>query len=201
MNFFAWAFLSANALAQTCLHTNLSNKFDYKIDVTKSLDSGHVSYSKVILSVYNKKNKKLMQKINVGNINSNLLYDAFQNCKNVRSYITGYNEDKIPSDYDYGDFVVADLNFDGKEDFVINGGYSADAGPNYIFYFQDTQGHFRISHFLTDRMGSFPTHLNIEKKTLVHTYILGKYQGEKTFKYNAQTKKWRLAKWTEKKIY
>jgi len=194
-----WILLLNNSHAQECMHTNLSHHFNYQISVSRTLDKDSVlTNAKIVLRIYDKHSKKLVQKIDVENSNS--IYDAFKDCTKVRSYITGYRKNAEADDCDYGDLIVADLNFDGREDFVINGGYSADAGPNYIFYFQDKPGHFKLSHFLSDRMASFPTYIDAKQKTLVQVYVLGRHQYTKTFKYNVHTRKWRLAKWTEKKV-
>lgn len=194
-----WVFLlmTTQVNAQECIHSNLSHKFDYYITAKKSLSSDSIFSSGIVtLSIYLKNTKKLIQKIKVIN-DSGSLYAAYENCKNVRSYITGYHENQEASDYDYGDLIVADLNFDGKEDFAIKSEYSVDAGPSYIFYFQDNVGHFHRSRFLTEHLGSFPTYVNAKQKTLVKVYVMGHYEGTKTFKYNPKNKTWRLKKWTE----
>ena len=198
---FTVAFVRTYSLAQECMHTNLSRQFDYKISATRKLAGDSTYYIvKVVLSIYSKKSKKLVQKINIAESNS--LYDAFKSCKTVRSYITGYRKNADVLDYDYGDLIIADLNFDGKEDFIINGGYSVDAGPTYIFYMQDSPGHFVLNEVLTDSLASFPTHINPRQKTLTQIYVsVSGYQVTKTFRYNTQTQKWRLAKWRKKKLF
>lgn len=62
--------------------------------------------------------------------------DWYTNGKNSRSYSTHFNTDKTVVDDDFGDVVVADLNFDGLGDFAVTYDHGADNGNHYYFYFQ-----------------------------------------------------------------
>jgi len=76
--------------AQSCLHTGLSKKFDYKITKTGKKDSdGIVSRSKISIEIYNKTDKKLFQKLEF--LSEGYLSSTFSDCANDRSYITGKN--------------------------------------------------------------------------------------------------------------
>lgn len=194
LTFLISAFFTNDSNAQTCFHRNLSYKFNYKIEVTKSKDDSEViEQGKVYLKIYDKHNR-LLQTIYFEC--PYLSLDAYNHCNSVRSYITGYNKNKEVLDYDFGDFIVADLNFDGSEDFAIKYDSGGNGGPFYKFYVQDSNGLFRLDHFLTDSVGSFPAYIEFKQKkitTQIHADV--GHEAQKTFKYNPKTKKWHLVKW------
>jgi len=186
--------------AQDCLHTSLSYKFNYKLAVKKTvyvdtfIESPRVRNVVVHLKIYDKSDKKIHQALNIKLPDLHL--DSFNNCDSVRSYITGYSKNKEVDDYDFGDFIVADLNFDGKEDFAIKCHYTVDGGPDYMFYIQDSVGNFRLNNFLTTHMGGFPKYFDAKRKTLttqLHANV--SQEAKKTFQYNSKTQKWKLIKW------
>ena len=181
--------------AQKCIHTKLSRQFDYMISVIgpthtdTSFSITSRKNAKVVLKVYTKHHKKLAQKIILKT--DVLLEDAYDNCNNVRSYITSENRNKEAPDNEYGDFIVADLNFDGKEDLAIkydSGGYP---GPICAFYVQPDDMHFKNAVFLSEKMLFFPIDIDSKSKTLTthaHADAYGYY--ESIFIYNPKTKKW-----------
>jgi hypothetical protein len=187
-------FAAMNWYAQQYTHRDLSYKFDYEINAVRKKDSdGMYRTAKIFLTIYNK-HKKAIQKIN---LNTPFLFeDAYKNCNRVRSYINGYKKDAEAFDYDFGDLIIADLNFDGKEDIAIKYNSGGNGGPVYNFYLQDNTGHFRMDHFLTDTMVSFPKYIDIKHKILTTQIHANVHQeGKKLFKYNPKTKKWHLVKW------
>ena len=141
-----------------------------------------------------KRDGKLLQEIDV---DANSLSDdnAFKSSKNSRSYITGKGRNAPVEDYDFGDLVIADLNFDGKEDIVVKSGSSADSGPNYTFYLEGNDGRFYIDNYLTANVLSFPKYINAKAKTITtQTHANVSQEDKKTFKYNVNTKKWHFEK-------
>ena len=52
--------------------------------------------------------------------------------------------------------VVADLNFDQREDFAILYDFGAHSAW-YRYYIQDDTGHFVLNKYLTSKLESFPT--------------------------------------------
>lgn len=181
--------------AQKCVYANLSYKFNFELIVKRTLDT-NVNYqriSAITLKILNKKDR-LLQKIN---ISSGYLFEtAFKSDSSSRSYVTGKNRTMEVSDYDFGDLIIADLNFDGKEDIAIKFDSGGNGGPNYAFYMQDTAGHFIRDNFLTDTVRSFPRYINLKRKTIttqIHANV--DQEGQKTFKYNSNRKRWRLIKW------
>ncbi|MGF7076881.1 XAC2610-related protein [Mucilaginibacter sp. 3215] len=122
--------------------------------------------------------------------------DVFKNCDATRSYITGYRKNAEVSDYDFGDLVIADVNFDELEDIAIKYDSGGNGGPLYNFYLQDKNGHFYLSRYLTDSVGSFPAYINPKQKTIttqIHANV--RYEARKTFRYNSKSQKWKLIKW------
>jgi hypothetical protein len=187
---FLLAVFSFKANAQSCLHTDLSTKFDYKVIRSDHQDNDtSLMKSTITIEVYSKSDQKLFQKLqftSTGYIISN----TFTECSNDRSFITGHNMKPDIADEDYGDIVVADLNFDGKEDFAVKYNIPADVGPEYCYFIQGDHG-FKKDEYLSKNMPFFPWLMKPQKQTLISivspnwgTHI---YQ----FQYNRNLKKWR----------
>jgi len=188
--FWAFSLTSLSGFAQECIHTNLSRNIDFKINIVRNSDtSDFIHGAKIDLLIYNK-HKVLLQKISFKC--EFLLDDAYTNCDNPRSYITGHNKNKEAPDNDYSDLIIADLNFDGKEDFAIKYDSGGNAGPLYAFYIQQDNMHFKKGTFLSEKMMFFPLFMDSKSRTLIthsHADAYGYY--ESTFAYNMKTRKWR----------
>ena len=181
--------------AQSITYSNLSYKYIYKITVVK--DSAEDDFNKKVklkLCVF-KRDGKLLQKIAV---DAGSLFgddDDFKSSKTSRSYITSKGRNAAVEDYDFGDLVIADLNFDGKEDIAVKSGSSADSGPEYTFYMQGNDGRFYIDNYLTTDVMSFPKYINAKAKTITtRTHANVSQEDKLTFKYNVSTKKWHFVK-------
>lgn len=186
----------ALAHAQTCTQTALSKKFDFKITrvitATKDGAEDHM-YSKIIVLIFNKNKKTAIQRIV---IDADYLAEAvYQDCNNVRSYTTGKNKDIEVVDSDFGDLIIADLNFDGKEDLAIKRESGGAVGPFYEFYIQNEKNTFTKDTYLTEKMSSFPSDIDWKEKTLTTNIFATYYSSHQTvYKYNTVTKKWMLIK-------
>ena len=115
-------------------------------------------------------------------------------CNLCRSYQTGKNETVEEQDNDYGDIIVADFNFDKKEDLALKSDSGGNGGPAYKFYLQDSNGKFYLDNFLTDTMTYFPTHINKNNKTLttlVHANAMELCKS--IYKQDKATDKWKRA--------
>jgi len=198
----ALVLISFGAKAQLITYTGLSNKYVYKINLVKNSDTTGYPRdsqdnlyidSKINLYIFNK-SKRLIQKIS---FTAGILFDsAYKDNKNSRSYITGKNKNADASDYDFGDLIIADLNFDGKEDVVVKRDSGGNGGPFYNFYIQGNNGRFYKENYLTTYVGSFPAYIEPKKKTIttqIHANV--SQEGKKTFKYDIKTHKWHLIKW------
>lgn len=178
------------ALGQTCLHKNLSKEFNFEIKVRKITNAKEeIDSNSVKVIVYNKiSNKK--QEFNFGS--SFLFEKTFIDCKTVRSYSTGINKNTEVIDNDFGDIIIADFNFDNKDDFAVKNDSGGNGGPTYNFYIQDTHKNFKLDKFLTTEMRFFPSKFIIKKKQLVTYVHANAYQlSENVFEYNTKLKKWK----------
>jgi hypothetical protein len=120
--------------------------------------------------------------------------DSFDNCKNIRSYITKINN-LLPSgdETDSGNFIVADFNFDGLEDFAVKSDPGGNGGPLYTYFMQNDDRKFYKSSYLSNVVQFFPTEINPKKKTLTTFLHANAYQkNRRIFKYNQKAKKWKM---------
>lgn len=154
-------FLTIGVNAQNCLLKDLSKKFNYRIILSR-MKAGMSDNTKIQLLIYKKGQAKSSQIIT---FKAHLLYEnAYSDCNKVRSDITGKNWAAEAPDYDYGELIIADLNFDGLEDIAIKNDSGGNGGPYYNFYLQDTKGHFTLSKYLTANMQSYPAEIDTNKK-------------------------------------
>jgi hypothetical protein len=160
--------------------------------VNHKTDSGF--HNEVKLTILKKGTKKERQNIF---FQAGFLFEqAYKDCNEVRSYITNKNWSKDVPDYDFGDLLIADLNFDGREDIAIKFDSGGNGGPFYNFYIQDDKGIFKIDHFLTESVRSFPTYINNKTKSITTQIHANVHQERKrTFQYSRRIKKWKLVKW------
>jgi hypothetical protein len=178
--------------AQRCENTNLSRKYDFITSTVKGKNPNDNSeeISEVHLQIVNKANKNQIQQIIVKA--EYLFPDEFTDCSAVRSYITGVNKNADADDNDFGSLIVADFNFDKREDFAVKDSSGGNGGPGYAFYIQNELGKFKEDSFLS---GYFPATIDVRRKRLV-TYShadVGHYW-ERIFIYNPATKKWTALK-------
>jgi len=193
--------------AHKCYHTDLMNDLDVETDIRRIVywpkDNDALEDSFLVkVNFYNKETKNWMQTIKFGAIH--FYSDAYFDCKAVRSYSTGKNKNAMIYDYDFGDVVVADLNFDSKEDIAIKYDSGGNGSPVYRFYLQNEDGKFVFNRYMTDSIGSFPYLILPENKLLI-TKIHHSSESEfkTTFKYNEKTRKWKkieakVVQWDEK---
>ncbi|WP_309640142.1 XAC2610-related protein [Flavobacterium sp.] len=147
-------------------YDNLSQSFDFKLTYYEKYVGKNVTKHYWDIIIYNKQGKK----IDSIRQNVNLFYSSLVNLDNVRSYRTGINIDKEAVDNYYGDFIVADFNFDHKDDFTIINDLGGNGGTFYSYYIQESNRKFNLNKFLTDSIVYFPAKINSKNKTLV-TYI------------------------------
>lgn len=175
---------------KTCTHTNLSRKYVFITSLKRI--KGDAGFQTAIASVkiIDKKTGKFIQILHT---DSGFFFaDAFSKCNHVRSYSTGINKLKVPEDNDFGDLVIADLNFDGKEDFALKKDSGGNGGPVYDFYMQAKDGKFYLDSFLTNQMEFFPD-IKKSKRTLVTLVHANAYQmGEQTYRLDSKTNTWKM---------
>jgi hypothetical protein len=119
----------AHAVAKQCTYDNLSKKYNFQITANEE---------KINITVSSKFDGKVTQKM-VLPANAGGILKA--PCRS-RSYSTGYHADDVAIDGNYGDIVVADLNFNGREDIAIASGFTKGFGQLYTYYLQAEDGKF-----------------------------------------------------------
>ena len=177
-----------------CKYINLSNKYIYEIISLKKREDDRTFFTDVYVNIINKINSKVIQTIHRSGDEVRYLFeDTFNNASSSRSYITGYNKSKMIADGDFGDIIILDFNFDGKEDLAIK----KDIGREcfYDFYIQKSEKEYILDNFLSiENLGRFPR-IDYGKKKMTYAGIIGAGGWwEAEYIYNQKTKKWSLIK-------
>ena len=177
-----------------CRYENLSGKHIYEISTKKKKSGDRLVITDLYITIINKNNSKIVQTIHrFGEDVSNLFEDTFSNPIASRSYSTGFKKNILATDGDYGDIVVVDFNFDGKEDFAVK----KDIGRMwfYDFYFQNNENKFVLDRYLSnENLGMFPK-FDFVKKSVVYSGMVGVDRWWKKFyTYNSKLNKWILIK-------
>jgi len=160
---------AGSTIAQkTFLHTNLSPYFNYKLVVNKFTDKvdnyeiGRVT--SVDVFIITKGNNQEVQHITI-DTDSTVMYNAYTSNLATTSYITGKMIEGIGQDGEYGDFVVMDINFDGREDFAVKVDVSASAGAMYQFYTMQPDGKYKLDQLLSN-ISYFPINIFPDRKEI-----------------------------------
>jgi hypothetical protein len=179
------------ALGQTCTNTRLSNTFDFKTSINRIQFGIKTDSCIITVFVKSKLTKLTVQTISFGT-EYPLFKSSFVDCNNVRSYTTGINKNAEVVDNDFGDLIVADFNFDKKEDFAVKREESGNGGPLYNYYIQTSPNKFKLDKFLSETMIFFPKEINKSKRTLttlVHSSAVSVC--ETIYKFDSATNKWK----------
>ena len=177
-------------LTHTCEHFNLSKQFDMEVIFRRFRNTieKHDSCA-VKLRVRDKQTKKIIDSIFVGS--HFYFHNTFMECKNVLSYSTKINTSKQVADNYYGDLIIADLNFDHKDDIVVINDSGGNGGTFYSYFLQDDKKKFVLNNFLTDSMTYFPSEIKSKTHTLttyVHAGVCG--LGEHIYHLDKKTNSW-----------
>jgi len=148
-----------------CLNVNLSRQFTISVFVDNKTDNLEQSDSFfVAIALLSKDRRTPFDTIMTdAEIRSDEMY---VNCNNYRSYSTGLNARQPITDNYYGDIIVADFNFDRKDDIAVLTSSGGNGGPTYSFYLQGDHHDFQIDKFLTDSLSYFPSEINTRKMQL-----------------------------------
>jgi hypothetical protein len=180
--------ISLNLIGQTCSYENLSKNFNFEvIPIAKKED-----LIQIVVKVTTKENSKSVQTLTIEC--QGFYLDSFDDCKNVKSYTTKINSELPTGDEnDSGNFIVADFNFDGLEDFAIKSDPGGNGGPLYAYFIQAPDKKFYGSSYLTDTVQFFPNEINSAKRTITTFLHANAYQkNRRIFKYNPKAGKWKL---------
>lgn len=181
-------------IGQTCMHKKLSEKYNYKTIRTRLKDSEGRDSSVVRLYIYRKDSNNLVQKIKVSP--GYLFSDCYKSVTTTRSFITGFNEKKDVADFDYGDLIIVDLNFDGQEDIALKFDSGGNAGPTYNYYLWQNDSTFKFNKFLSNKMEFFPHKISVDRKILTTLVHANSTQFcESKFKLDVETGKWKRIGW------
>lgn len=174
-------------------YRKLSPKLDFELIFFERLTDHHERHNELEVSVIDKKNRKLIQNLNIEL--GFLREEPYRMAENSRSYTTHFNKNKQITDNDFGDFVVADFNFDNREDFALKSESGGNGGPIYAFYLRDRNGKFKRDAFLSDSIAWFPTVIDAKNKLLTKSVHASAYGNmESSYRYNPANGKWTLFK-------
>jgi hypothetical protein len=176
-------------------YTNLSDQFDIEMSIEFYTDT--VIYQNswqgqdslmVKLLITEKTTSKLLDTIVVNPIAGfPFLNDEY---RFAISFSTEFNADKEIVDNYFGSIIVADVNFDGKDDIAVafDGGNS---GGYYIFFIQNENVKFVVDDFLTERVSFFPYKIDYQQKQITtgaRSGVAG--AGFHTYQFDSITEKW-----------
>jgi hypothetical protein len=191
--------MSSSALFSNVLKYNdLSDKYNYEINafLQKEVDSDLEKIYEIQINITNKSDTTKFQRITIKP--DYLFGDVFTNISDSNSYIREKHKKREIIDNDFGDFIVADFNFDALEDFAIKSYSGGNGGPLYEYYIQDSTGIFHKDNYLTDEVRFFPAEMDKKHKllrTIVHANAYG--VNEFIYKYDPLKKKWTFIKCNE----
>jgi hypothetical protein len=174
---------------------NLSDVYNYRIIDKYYCNRNQFFGDSIvrIIKIFNK-NDSLIQKIYLNLEMPPLYFYDDEPLVLSRSYITGKNVNKEIADNYCGEIVVADLNFDGLEDFATPIGHGVDNGAHYAFYIQNSNGLFKCNSYLTENLIWFPEEINDSLLTFTNFVPCMRDVGCETFRYDTLTKKFRMIK-------
>lgn len=109
----------------------------------------------------------------------------------MTSYSTKYNSNRPFRDNYFGDIVIADLNFDSKDDIALMREYGGNGGPLYSYFIQTRDNKFVLDEFLTDSVIYFPSNIDKSKHRLI-TYVHAGAccVGEHIYHFDKTTNEW-----------
>jgi hypothetical protein len=185
------SFLLTSIFGQACIHDDLSQTLRI---ITKAKrkpgDSLIALQCPIEVTIIDKVSKKTIQQISFKA--PTLGYRSFVKCNCVRSYSTGTNRNAVILDTDFGDIVVADFNFDSREDIAVRSD-DENGGTYYRFYIQGKNRQFQLDSFLTDSMSLVPTYFNRTKKRLTTYQRAGaRFEGEQIYQLDVRKNKWSM---------
>ncbi|OYU78845.1 MAG: hypothetical protein CFE23_16695 [Flavobacterium sp. BFFFF1] len=164
------------------MHKNLSKSLDYQVSFERTKNDSCIISVTVI-----KKDSNISLQTVV--IKSEFIFEKdFQDCAFTRSYTTHVNDDHNNADNQFEDFIVADFNFDGKEDFAVKRDSGGNGGSLYSYFIQNDNEKFELNDYLTNTMVYFPIIFNKKKLTLTTLVHANAYQRNRTiYKCDSKT--------------
>jgi hypothetical protein len=176
--------------SQNCVHCDLSKRFDISSTLIRNKTVDNYNYSCTVkIIIIEKSSQDSIQTISY--LSNHFFDGVFIDCNRARSYQTMKNDTVLAMDNDYGDLIVADFNFDNKDDLALKRESGGNGGPIYYFYTQGANGNFLLDDFLSHEMKYFPTEINAKNKTLVTFVHAGScWLAKHVYSYHYKTFKW-----------
>jgi hypothetical protein len=191
--FLAFCLCNLTLFGQKCVDKNLSNNFIFETSILAK-SQRKLTPCRIIINV---SDKKTGEKIQSFEINSEfiLITEIFKYCDTNKSFITGKNQNKEDVENDFGDIIVADFNFDNKEDFAVKREEGGNGGPLYNFYIQVENKKFILDNFLSNTMMWFPFEMDKTEKTLATYVRSNSAEDEKViYQYDVEKREWKILK-------
>ena len=177
-----------------CKRTELSNQFDVEMNYVHYADTVNYEDSAIIrLRIIDKQTGVLLDRITAYPYRwCNYYYTEGFNCHDdATSFSTGFNADREITDNYFGVIVIADLNFDGKDDIALVSDSAIDSGPFYVFFIQNDNGKFVKSKFLTEKMQYFPNKIDYSRQQLTTYLHITAFSRTCVYKFDTITNKWK----------
>jgi hypothetical protein len=172
--------------SQKCTFENLSKTYIYEICRNIEKKGNVLQYSDLKIMIKEKESFKLIDSIYINKLGYFTISE--EKCSDAKSYQTNQNIKEAIVDNYFGFFIVADFNFDKRDDFAFLNGLESTSGPYYDFYTQGNNNKFKKDAFLTDSIGFFPSFIDKKNKLLTTEIILGAWGASKV-KYYFDRKK------------
>lgn len=182
--------LSSATYGQSCVEKKISKNFDFEI-IKKSLDNQDLGEAEITVLITKKIGKSKAQILKFRS--EFLSKSSFINCSNNFSKYNGRGSKLDSIENDFGDLIITDLNFDGREDLAIKREEGGNGGPIYFFFIQTVDEKFIINDYLSKKMMFFPIDIESETKTL-RTYVrMNSSEDESLFyQYSESEKSWKI---------
>lgn len=177
--------------ATKCEQTKLSKQFDMAIDVKRYSDEIKIWDScGVKILIRDKLTKVYSDSILLSSVF--FAGELFANCDSMVSYTTKVNTKRQIFDNMFGDLIVADVNFDNRDDIVLVHEAGGSGGPLYKYFIQSEGAIFRADKFLTDSVAYFPDVIDSSKWQLTTRAIAGACcVSENIYQLDKSTREWK----------
>jgi hypothetical protein len=174
-----------------CEQTKLSRQFDMVIDVKRYSDTSKIWDScSVRILIRDKLTKAFSDSILLSSVF--FAGELFANCDSMVSYTTKFNTKRPIVDNMFGDIIVADVNFDDRDDIVVVREAGSNSGSLYKYFIQSGEALFRTDKFLTDSVAYFPDVIDSSKWQLTTRAIAGGCcVSENIYQLDKSTKEWK----------
>lgn len=173
--------------AQNVVDSTTSTNFNFLI-LVKSKDENTLGKAEIVVKVIDKRTEVETQTIRFV---SDFILKSESYIQNRNNRYHPANVTIVSDENDCGDLIVADLNFDGREDLALKREEGGNGGPLYNYYLQTPSRNFIFDEYLTNEMSYFPDFINSQENTLHVTVRVDSRSVEGiTYKYENSRKVW-----------